>query len=318
MPKSKTMKPAKGKDGRPTLVKVEMMVDTVADENKDAFLGRSEGIKNSLNQRKMSDDVEDVLNARLHNKMVAPKVFGHGLHMANITDQVNTVVQTQDEDKSVKGFSRLSNVITPIPRSSSISKNEKEDKKRDGESSEGSPRAMVEARRGSSKQEKSHPATGHEYLDLNKYIKKDQPKKVQTFSPFNDKAPELEENCVQVQIEKFRIQNLQAVAGNTKVTDDFRTGYPEYYEILSNYSKSRIFAWKYQTLQNEASQQFEDEKSLKDVNSKQTFGGTLNATELDVTGTATKKTESLSIQGIRHGQHKDIKTMRVDQKHAMD
>ena len=71
---------------------------------------------------------------------------------------------------------------------------------------------------------------------------------MQTFSPFNDRAPELEENCVQVQIEKFRIQNLQAVAGNTKVTDDFRTGYPEYHEILSNYSKSRIFAWKYQTL----------------------------------------------------------------------
>ena len=39
--------PSKG-GRRPTFAKVEMLVDTVADENKDAFLGRSAGIKNSF------------------------------------------------------------------------------------------------------------------------------------------------------------------------------------------------------------------------------------------------------------------------------
>ena len=41
-------------------------------------------------------------------------------------------------------------------------------------------------------------------------------------------APELEANSVKNQLEKYRIQNMQNKAANTKVTDDFKTGYPEY------------------------------------------------------------------------------------------
>ena len=45
MPKTKTvqvgMKPGRGKNRKPVPNNVEMLVDTVADENKDAFLGRS-------------------------------------------------------------------------------------------------------------------------------------------------------------------------------------------------------------------------------------------------------------------------------------
>ena len=73
----------KGSCKRPQLAKFEH-VDTVADENKDAFLGRSEGIKNAYRQKDLNNDVTDVLEARLQKKMVAPKVFGHGLHGTNV------------------------------------------------------------------------------------------------------------------------------------------------------------------------------------------------------------------------------------------
>ena len=50
LPKTKTVtlgKASSSKGRRPTQAKVEILVDTVADENKDAFLGRSEDIKNT-------------------------------------------------------------------------------------------------------------------------------------------------------------------------------------------------------------------------------------------------------------------------------
>ena len=121
MPRTKTInlgiKPA-GKGQRPTQAKVEILVDTVADENKDAFLGRSEGIKNSYKQKALNKDVVDVLEERLSRSMARPKVFGHGLHGANVKNVTAGATTVGVEEKSVKGFSRLSHNVSPIPRES--------------------------------------------------------------------------------------------------------------------------------------------------------------------------------------------------------
>ena len=67
LPKTKTVPLPRSKNRRPTLTnaRAQLPVDTVADENKDAFLGRREGIKNSYRQKDLNADVTDVLAARL-------------------------------------------------------------------------------------------------------------------------------------------------------------------------------------------------------------------------------------------------------------
>ena len=64
-----------------------------------------------------------------------------------------------------------------------------------------------------------------------------------------DWAPDLEVNSIKSKIEKHRLMRLQKQAENSLITQDFKSGFPEYHQILANYSKSRIFANKYQTVQ---------------------------------------------------------------------
>ena len=63
-----------------------------------------------------------------------------------------------------------------------------------------------------------------------------------------DWAPDLEVNSIKSKIEKHRLMRLQKKAENSLITQDLKSGFPEYHRILANYSKSRIFAHKYQTI----------------------------------------------------------------------
>ena len=59
--------------------KVERQVDSVANENKFALLGKSEGVQNAFTTSEVHNELADVLEQRQNKSMKKPKALVHGM-----------------------------------------------------------------------------------------------------------------------------------------------------------------------------------------------------------------------------------------------
>ena len=102
--------------------KVERQVDSVANENKFALLGKSEGVQNAFTTSEMNNELADVLEQRQNKSMKKPKALVHGMGLKT-QNQHQTQPPPGMEEKSLRAISQLSHRISPIPRSSSAQRN---------------------------------------------------------------------------------------------------------------------------------------------------------------------------------------------------